>query len=360
VVTADADRAWMARALVLAERGRGRTSPNPAVGALVVSPAGLVIGEGTTEPAGGRHAEIVALDAAGDAAAGATLYVTLEPCAHHGRTGPCAVRIAEAGVARVVAAVTDPNPLVAGQGFAYLRAHGVEVVEGVGETEARRQLAPFFTWVTAHRPFVIVKAAVSADGFVGREGERVKLTGEAADRHFHQQRAEVDAIAVGAGTVLTDDPQLTARGAARTRPLVRVIVDWRGRVPATARVFSTLAAGPVIMIVSRDTAAARPDYVRAVTGRGATVEVFDTRALGPVLRRLAARDIVLLLVEGGPALQRALAGERLVDCVQWIRTPLVLGTGIPLAPTGLPEPRDARTTRLGDDELVEFDVHWTD
>jgi diaminohydroxyphosphoribosylaminopyrimidine deaminase/5-amino-6-(5-phosphoribosylamino)uracil reductase len=359
-VTADADRAWMERALVLAERGRGWTSPNPSVGAVVVSPAGVVVGQGTTEPPGERHAEIVALDEAGDAAAGATLYVTLEPCAHHGRTGPCAVRIADAGVARVVAATTDPNPLVAGQGFAYLRAHDVQVVEGVGETEARRQLAPFFTWVTAHRPFVIVKAAVSSDGFVGRSGERVKLTGEVADRYFHRQRAEVDAIAVGAGTVLADDPELTARGAYRARPLTRVIVDWRGRVPASARVFSTLRAGPVIMVVSRDTAAAHPDYVDALTGLGAIVETFETRALSPVLERLAARDVVLLLVEGGPALQRALAGERLVDRVQWIRTPLVLGTGIPLAPTGLPDPHDARTTRLGDDELVEFDVHWTD
>jgi diaminohydroxyphosphoribosylaminopyrimidine deaminase/5-amino-6-(5-phosphoribosylamino)uracil reductase len=350
----------MEQALVLAERGRGTTSPNPPVGAVVVSPDGGIIGQGTTEPAGRRHAEVVALDAAGDAAAGATLYVTLEPCAHHGRTGPCAVRIAEAGIARVVAAVGDPNPLVAGQGFAYLRAHGVEVVEGVGEADARRQLAPFFTWVTAHRPFVIVKAAVSADGFVGRDGERVKLTGEVADRYFHRQRAEIDAIAVGAATVLADDPQLTARGERRTRPLTRVIVDWRGRVPATARVFSTLAAGPVIMVVSRDAAAARPDYVQAVADRGATVETFETRALGPVLAWLAAREVVLLLVEGGPALQRALAGERLVDRVQWIRTPSVLGTGIPLAPTGLPDPREARTTRLGDDELVEFDVHWTD
>lgn len=359
-MTADADRAWMERALVLAERGRGWTSPNPSVGAVIVSPHGIVVGQGTTEPPGGRHAEIVALDEAGDAAAGATLYVTLEPCAHHGRTGPCAVRIADAGVARVVAATTDPNPLVAGQGFAYLRAHGVEVVEGVGEIDARRQLAPFFTWITAHRPFVIVKAAISADGFVGRPGERVKLTGEVADRYFHRQRAEVDAIAVGAGTVLADDPELTARGAYRARPLARLIVDWRGRVRASARVFSTLAAGPVIMVVSRDTAAAHPDYVDALTSCGAIVETFPTRALSPVLERLAARDVVLLLVEGGPALQRALAGERLVDRVQWIRTPLVLGTGIPLAPTGLPDPRDARTTRLGDDELVEFDVHWTD
>jgi diaminohydroxyphosphoribosylaminopyrimidine deaminase/5-amino-6-(5-phosphoribosylamino)uracil reductase len=359
-VTTDADRAWMERALVLAERGRGWTSPNPSVGAVIVSPTGVVVGQGTTEPPGGRHAEIVALDEAGDAAAGATLYVTLEPCAHHGRTGPCAVRIAAARVARVVAATTDPNPLVAGQGFAYLRAHGVEAVEGVGEADARRQLAPFFTWVTAHRPFVIVKAAVSADGFVGRAGERVKLTGDVADRYFHRQRAEVDAIAVGAGTVLADDPQLTARGAYRARPLTRVIVDWRGRVPASARVFSTLRAGPVIMVVSRDAVAAHPDYVDALTDCGAIVETFQTRALSPVLERLAARDVVLLLVEGGPALQRALAGERLVDRVQWIRTPLALGTGIPLAPTGLPAPRDARTTRLGDDELVEFDVHWTD
>ena len=186
----------MRRALFLAERGRGRTTPNPIVGAVIVSPDGVVVGQGAHLQAGGPHAEVAAIEAAGEAARGATLYCTLEPCSHTGRTGPCAVRVAEAGISRVVVAVADPNPRVSGQGIAYMREHGIDVVTGVAEGEARAQHAPFFTWVTEHRPFVIVKAAATLDGYVGRPTDRVKLTGPVADRYFHRQRAEVDAIAI--------------------------------------------------------------------------------------------------------------------------------------------------------------------
>ena len=253
----------MARALFWAERGRGRTTPNPMVGAVVVSPEGVVMGQAAHMQAGGPHAEVVALDRAAEGARGATLYCTLEPCAHTGRTGPCVERIVAAGITRVVAAVTDPNPQVSGGGFAYLREHGVEVTTGTCAEEASRQLAPFLVWMTRRRPFVTVKMAASLDGFVGRPGERVKLTGPAADRYFHRQRAEIDAIAVGSGTVLADDPDLTARGAYRPRPLTRVLFDWRGRIPATARVLSTLQAGPVIMVVTAETLEARRDHFAA-------------------------------------------------------------------------------------------------
>ncbi len=285
------DQAFMARALFWAERGRGRTSPNPNVGAVVVSPDGVVVGQGAHMLAGGPHAEVVALEAAAGRARGATLYCTLEPCAHTGRTGPCVERIVAAGVHRVVAAVEDPNPLVAGQGLAFLRRHAVEVVVGVGEAEARRQLAPFLTWMTARRPFVILKAATSADGFVGGRDGPVRLTGPAADRFFHRQRAEIDALAVGATTVLVDDPLLTARGAYRVRPLTRVLFDWRARIPASAHVFSTVSAGPVIMVVSERALVDAPAHFTELHRLGVSIEAFEARDL-PVGTRTAggARD----------------------------------------------------------------------
>jgi diaminohydroxyphosphoribosylaminopyrimidine deaminase/5-amino-6-(5-phosphoribosylamino)uracil reductase len=354
VVTAGQDRAFMERALFHAARGLGRTSPNPVVGAVVVSRDGVVVGQGAHLGAGGPHAEVVALDEAGALARDATIYCTLEPCSHHGRTGPCAQRIVAAGVRRAVIAVGDPNPLVSGRGFAYLRTHGVEVVKGIAAEVATRQLNPFFTWVTQARPFVILKSAVSRDGFVGRSTERVRLTGDVADRHFQRQRAAIDAIAVGAGTVLVDDPVLTARSVYRFRPLSRVVFDWRGRVPGTARVFSTLQAGPVIMVMSEE--AARTAAATDLGRRGVTIEAFEDRDLTSVLRRLAAHDIVTLLVEGGPTLQRGFLDARLVDRLQWIQTPATLGHGVPVA---MSVPEDGLRRPLGDDLLVEMDVHGT-
>ena len=357
MVAPDDDQTFMERALFWAERGRGRTTPNPMVGAVVVSPDGVVMGQGAHMQAGGPHAEVVALDRAADHARGATLYCTLEPCAHTGRTGPCVERIVAAGIARVVAAVTDPNPQVSGGGFAYLRAHGVEVTTGTCADEATRQLEPFLVWMTRRRPFVTVKMAASADGFVGRPGERVKLTGPVADRYFHRQRAEIDAIAVGSGTVLADDPELTARGAYRPRPLTRVLFDWRGRIPAAARVLSTLPAGPVIMVVTIETFEARRDHFAALQSRGVIVEAFESRDLRAVLERLAAGDVTSLLVEGGPALHAAFADAELIDRAQWIVTPRTLGGGVPqaIAPTG-----PSRVVQLGEDLLMEFHVHGLD
>jgi diaminohydroxyphosphoribosylaminopyrimidine deaminase/5-amino-6-(5-phosphoribosylamino)uracil reductase len=352
----------MERALFWAERGRGRTTPNPIVGAVVVSAEGIVVGQGAHLLAGGPHAEVAALMAAGVRARGGTLYCTLEPCSHTGRTGPCVERIVEAGIRRVVAAVSDPNPVVSGRGYAYLRSHQIKVTEGVGRERACEQHAPFFTWVTRRRPFVIAKAASSLDGFVGQAKGRVKLTGPAADRFFHRQRAEIDAIAVGAGTVLMDDPELTARGAYRFRPLTRVLFDWRGRISPAARVFSTLQAGPVIMVVARETCTTAPEWCAAVERRGARIEAFASRDLPPVLERLAALDIVSLLVEGGPSLHAAFAEAGLVDRAQWIVTPRQLGSGVPLATHfSRAEPAHApRVVPLGDDLLIEFDVHGID
>jgi len=347
----------MARALFLAERGRGRTAPNPMVGAVVVSPDGIVVGQGAHLVAGGPHAEVHALDAAGAAARGATLYCTLEPCCHTGRTGPCTDRVIAAGVARVVTAIEDPNPKVAGRGHAQLRAAGIDVVTGVGADEARRQNAPFLTWVTMHRPWTVLKTAVSADGFVGPHPTaagptRHRLTGPITDRWMHRQRAWIDAIAVGAGTVLTDDPWLTPRGAWRPRPLTRVVVDWRGRVPASSRVYSTGWAGPVIMVGLASVSLA---HVAAVQARGVETVLLPARDLAAVGNVLAERQVQSLLVEGGPALQQAWVEAGLVDAVQFVDTPVRLGEGVRAAPALRAWAREASHTRrvCGADTLLE-------
>jgi len=233
------DEAMMRRALALATRGRGLVSPNPLVGAVVVQDS-RVVGEGWHDGPGNPHAEIHALRAAGDLARGATLYVTLEPCDHHGRTPPCTNAILEAGVARVVAAARDPNPIVDGRGFDRLRSAGVDVVAGVLESEAERLNEAFATHVRTGLPFVVLKMAATLDGKVAaRDGSSRWITGREARAEVHRMRAAADAVLVGAGTALADDPSLTVRDPEyRGRPVLRVLADARGRVRPTARLFS--------------------------------------------------------------------------------------------------------------------------
>ncbi len=350
----------MERALFLAERGRGRTTPNPMVGAVVVADDGVIVGQGAHLAAGGPHAEVVALDAAAGRARGATLYCTLEPCNHIGRTGPCTERIVAAGIRRVVAAMRDPNPRVSGGGFAYLRERGISVVDRVLHDRAADLNAPFVTWMSERRPFVTMKAVMSSDGFVGRRDRKVWLSGVAANRYFHRQRAEIGAIAVGAGTMIADDPQLTPRGAYRFRPLTRVVFDWRLRVPASARLFSTLASGPVIMFVLASEVEPRSAHIAALQDRGVRVEAFETRDLRRAAARLAELEVLSLLVEGGPELHAAFVDADLVDRLQCLATPRVLGDGVPWWQSSTREiasfaPRLRRL--LGDDTLVEYDVH---
>jgi diaminohydroxyphosphoribosylaminopyrimidine deaminase / 5-amino-6-(5-phosphoribosylamino)uracil reductase len=240
--------ALMARALRLAARGLGRTSPNPMVGATIVAADGTIVGDGWHERAGTPHAEVHALEQAGDRAAGATLVCTLEPCCHHGRTGPCADRIIAARISRVVAATEDPNPLVSGAGFRRLRAAGLEVTVGIQADDARSLNRAFMTAMRLARPWVILKAGVSADGMIAAAtGIRTQITSHESMLRAQRLRAEVDAVAVGSETVLVDDPLLTVRDVYRERPLVRVIFDRRLRTPPSARVFHTAAQGPVIV-----------------------------------------------------------------------------------------------------------------
>jgi diaminohydroxyphosphoribosylaminopyrimidine deaminase / 5-amino-6-(5-phosphoribosylamino)uracil reductase len=352
---------YMNRALFHAARGRGRTSPNPMVGAVVVSPDGLVVGEGYHERAGGPHAEVRALEMAGARARGATLYCTLEPCCHVGRTGACVRWIVAAGIGRVVAAVEDPNPMVSGKGFEYLLAHHIAVQVGLGRAAATRLNQPFFTLVREGRPFVILKAAVSADGRIaGAPGRPTRLTSAEANRHAHAVRAEVDAIGVGSGTVLADDPALTPRGPYRERPLTRVIFDRRLRTPPTSRVLSTRAAGPVIIMTTAD-AARRADLRRPLEDRGAEIEVAGDATCKAALERLGSRSIESLLLEGGAALHAAAWDEGLVDFVRMYTTPHVLGAEGVLFLNGRPFSSDDLLERhvesLGADTLIEGYVH---
>src|SRR4051812_27152148 len=327
------ERDYMDRALFHAARGAGRTSPNPLVGAVVVSAGGVVVGQGFHHRAGEPHAEVNALAEAGELARGATLYCTLEPCCHQGRTGPCVSRIVDAGIARVVAAVEDPNPAVRGRGFEYLRQRGVHVDVGLAAERAVTLNQPFFTLMREGRPFVVLKAATSADGRIAEApGQRTPLTAAAANRHAHRVRAEVDAIAVGSGTVLSDDPELTARGAFRERPLTRVIFDRRLRTPPAARVLSTPGAGPVIIVTTAE-AASRAAVREPLESRGAQIEVAADGSLRAALQRLADRQIESLLLEGGGALHNAAWDEHLVDYARIYVTPHVLGPGgVPLLP----------------------------
>jgi diaminohydroxyphosphoribosylaminopyrimidine deaminase/5-amino-6-(5-phosphoribosylamino)uracil reductase len=323
----------------------------------------VVVGQGFHRRAGEAHAEVHALTEAGARARGSTLYCTLEPCCHHGRTGPCVSRIVDAGVARVVAAVEDPNPAVRGRGFAYLRDRGVRVDVGLAAETAVTLNQPFFTLMREGRPFVVLKAATSLDGRIAAApGRRTLLTSAAANRHAHRVRAEVDAIGVGSGTILADDPSLTARGAYRERPLVRVVFDRRLRTPPQARVLSTPEAGPVIIVTTAEYAA-RAERRQPLEARGAQIEVAADDSFRAALDRLAARQIESLLLEGGGAVHAAAWDEGLVDYVRLYVTPHMLGPGaVPFLPDrsfSSAELGDRRIVALGPDVLIEGYVHGT-
>lgn len=332
MATQDHDNAetWMRRALELAERGRGTTSPNPMVGAVLVRD-GEVVGEGFHLAPGEPHAEVLALCAAGPRAAGVTCYVTLEPCAHHGRTPPCADALIAAGVARVVAAIEDPDPRVRGQGFELLRAAGVEVELGPGATAAEAQNAAFLLHRRKGRPRVTLKAAASLDGKVAApDGTSQWITGEAARADAHRLRAEADAVAVGAGTALADDPRLTVRlpGWHGRQPL-RVLIDATGRTGSDGHLFDGQA--PTLVAT---TAAAAPAALAAWAAAGAEVLVCpEARAatgeagvdLAWLAKSLGERGILELLIEGGPRLQASLWEAGLADRLVWYLAPLVIG-----------------------------------
>jgi len=357
---------WMARAVALARRGLGRTSPNPPVGAVLVKD-GRVVGEGWHRRAGGPHAEIVALARAGVDARGATLYLTLEPCSHHGRTPPCAPAVIAAGVARVVVAMADPNPRVRGRGLRALRAAGIPLETGVLGREAAAVTAWWRHFVVRRRPFVLLKLAASLDGRIATAaGESRWISGPAARRWVHVLRNQVDAVMVGAGTVLADDPALTCRLRGGRDP-VRVIVDGRLRIPSRARVLGQVSAAPTLVAT---TARASPGRRRALVDAGAELLVLPGRRgrlrLADLMRVLADRGIVSVLIEGGGELAAAALRERVVDRLLLVSAPtLIGGDGRPMLGALALErlaaaPRLAQETvsRLGPDLLRQGAVQY--
>jgi diaminohydroxyphosphoribosylaminopyrimidine deaminase/5-amino-6-(5-phosphoribosylamino)uracil reductase len=349
---------FMRLALREAAKGAGRTSPNPVVGAVVVR-GGRVISAGHHARAGGPHAEVVAIRAAGARARGADLYTTLEPCDHYGRTPPCSVAILEAGVRRVFVGSADPNPLVSGKGVARLRRAGVEVLEGVLRDATDAANAHWFTFIREGRPFVTLKAAVTLDGRIAtRTGDARWVTGEEARRWVHRLRDRVDAVLVGAGTARADDPRLTTRlPGGRGRDPLRVVLDTELRLPPRLALLRPRSSAPTIV------AHAAP-HARAIPRAG--VELLHCRRgkggvdLRDLLAKLAERGVTHLLVEGGAHVHARFVEEGLVDRLAIFVAPKLAGSGgVPLlAWTGparmkdAPRLEDVEVERLGDDVLV--------
>lgn len=327
------DLAHMRAALVLARRGLGNTWPNPAVGCVIVGD-GRVVGRGWTQPGGRPHAEAEALARAGAAARGGTAYVTLEPCSHHGKTPPCADALIAAGIARVVAAIEDPDPRVSGRGLARLRAAGISVETGLCAAAAGELNAGFFSRVRQGRPLVTLKLATSLDARIATAtGESRWITGTAARARAHALRATHDAVLVGTGTALADDPQLTCRlpGLEHRSPL-RIVLDRNLRLPPTLHLFAEARGTPTwVATLPSDDAARRA----ALADQGVRIIDAQPNAAGGIdlialLQRLGGEGLTRLLVEGGGTLAAALLRAGMVDRLVWMRAPVVIGgDGIP-------------------------------
>jgi diaminohydroxyphosphoribosylaminopyrimidine deaminase / 5-amino-6-(5-phosphoribosylamino)uracil reductase len=365
----EADRRFMQLALTLGRRGLGRTWPNPAVGAVVVKD-GVIVGRGWTQPGGRPHAEPEALRRAGEAARGATLYVTLEPCSHVGKSPPCADAVIAAGIARVVAAIEDPNPLVAGQGHAKLRAAGIVVDVGLGAEEAARDHAGHFRRVRDKRPHVMLKLAVSSDDKIAGAGHRqVSITGEAARTRVHLLRAQSDAILVGIGTVLADDPKLTCRlpGMAARSP-VRVVLDRALRIPGDSKLVHSARTTPLWLMASELAEAPAATKLAAAGAQVIRMAPNDTKDaagldLVAVLHALSERGITRLMVEGGSRVASSFVAAGLVDDIWLLRGPDVIGAdgiaaldALPLAAiTQSPGFRVRATETLDKDVLTVYE-----
>jgi diaminohydroxyphosphoribosylaminopyrimidine deaminase/5-amino-6-(5-phosphoribosylamino)uracil reductase len=362
------DQDYMRMALDLAVQGAGYVAPNPMVGAVVVR-EGQVVGRGYHQAVGGPHAEVHAIDDAGDRARGATLYVTLEPCNHHGRTPPCTRKILEAGIRRVVVAVADPNPDVAGGGNAFLKGHGVQVDCGVCRDQAFRLNESFFKYARTKVPFVVLKMAATLDGRIAtRTGDARWVTGPEARGRVHALRHALDAIMVGVGTVLADDPELTTRlsegpGADATR----IILDTHLRMPDTARMLRQASAAETWVVCGPGAA---PDNKKRLMDQGALIlesGIVDGRIdLAALIRVLGARGVTSLLVEGGARVAAAALKAGIVDKVLFFYAPKILGgdDGVPMCSGPGPEKMGQslplhrmEVERVGADVLVSGYLH---
>lgn len=355
---------FMRRALTLAARAEGRTSPNPMVGAVIVR-NGEVVGEGWHKRAGRPHAEVEALRQAGPRARGADLVLNLEPCCHHGRTPPCTGAVIAAGIRRVYVGMQDPNPLVQGKGTRALRRAGIEVKTGILRKECERLNEVFVKYIKTGLPFVTLKAALSLDGKIATaQGESKWITGDKARKVVHGLRNRVDAILVGSGTVLKDDPQLTTRlGNRKGRNPVRVVLDSQGRVPFRARVFHCGQGDRVLYVTSDRAPASR---LRRLEKAGVEVWTLPRKgegvALEEVLRRLAENELIHVLIEGGSRINASALREGIVDKVVFFIAPILIGgesaPGVIGGP-GIQHLKDAfrvqraSVTAVGNDWMVE-------
>ena len=356
------DEVFMREALRIARNAEGRTSPNPLVGAVIVR-EGRIIAEGWHREAGTSHAEIHALEMAGELAVGATLYVTLEPCAHYGRTGPCAKAVAEAGIHRVVVGMEDPNPLVSGKGIDMLKSAGIEVECGVLEEECRRLNRTFLKWITTGLPFVALKTAMTLDGKIATAaGKSQWITNEASRRRVHELRDRFDGILVGIGTVLADNPSLTTRlpdGAGKNP--IRIVADSMGRTPLDSRLLQDKLAPTIIAV----TEMAPKDRIEALRREGAEILVSGS---GPrvdfslLMKQLGERELLSVLVEGGGTVNFSLLRDGLVDQVYAFIAPKLVGGAAALSPVegeGFGELSEAVELEEPTAEMIEGDLLLT-
>jgi diaminohydroxyphosphoribosylaminopyrimidine deaminase / 5-amino-6-(5-phosphoribosylamino)uracil reductase len=362
------DLQWMLHALGVAVQGVGRASPNPTVGCIIVR-ENRIVGRGFHQYAERDHAEVVALKEAGEAARGATAYVTLEPCSHYGRTGPCARALIDAGVARVVAATADPNPLVGGRGFAMLREAGVDASAGLLAREARELNDAFAHFVRQRTPLVSLKIAATLDGAIApprsahQERASFPITSARSRAHVQELRHAHDALLTGIGTVLADDPLLTDRSQhPRRRPLLRIVLDSQLRLPLSSRIVQDVEDDLLIVTRSED------DTRRhALTARGARVLTIGAQADGgislrPLLKHLGEQDITSVLIEAGARLNRSALVADVVDKLYLFQAPRFLGPGsVPMLAgpeaTSLPHLIRYRTEQIADDTLIAGYIH---
>jgi diaminohydroxyphosphoribosylaminopyrimidine deaminase/5-amino-6-(5-phosphoribosylamino)uracil reductase len=324
----------MDMALDLAVQGRGYTSPNPLVGAVVVN-NGVVAGKGFHEAVGQNHAEVNALNHADDRADGATLYVTLEPCNHFGRTPPCTQRIVESGIKRVVVAMKDPNPDVKGGGNDYLRSHGIEVTEGVGEKRACKINEAFIKYTQTQRPFVILKCAATLDGRIAaRTGDAKWITGERSREYVHHLRHATDAIMVGIGTVKADNPSLTTRlEGVRAKDPLRIILDTKLAIDTNAKVFQLESEASTILITGDSVSAEKKKRIEQKGAKVISVALKDERIdLNALMGRLGAMGVTSLLIEGGSRVIASAMSAGVVDKINFFFAPKISGgdDGIPI------------------------------
>ena len=371
----DYDELFMAQAMELARAGIALASPNPCVGAVIVDERGRIVGRGTHTYEGRKHAEVLAIEQAGELARGNTLYINLEPCSHQGRTGPCADAVIAAGIGRVVVAMRDPNPLVSGRGLERIRAAGIDVLEGVMEGEAKKLNEAFAKYIQLRIPLVTLKSAMTLDGKIAGPPASVSddapghskasttyITGEAARAHVQQLRHASDAIVVGIGTIIADDPMLTDRtGLPRRRPLMRVIIDSHLRIPLESKIVTTCDRDVIIFSSS-----AESSKRQALESRGVQVEEVpagkDGRAdVRYIFNRLGELDLISALVEGGGMINWACLAANFVDKVFLYFAPTLLGDGaVPFLSGGgftqlcdAPRLHNISLHRFGDDFAVE-------